>query len=222
MQLKSATLAAEHKIKELEQQLSDLENNVKDIENAYVEKSKKCEAWERAYKSMKRKHEKVGDSITDVDNSIDRPIMLNISQSSDVQDERGYRYYCDKSYSTPQYQYSTLRPLCSPSVDTPKTRVIRRTETTTVRQSTNSSGEKDPIDTLSRGSNIFDDSRTNIRRDLSQSTEDFSSYGHLATKPPTFQSEGANANTTIATTSTNLGSDTRLRQLKKTSSFFKK
>ena len=49
LQLKSSTIAAEHRIRELEQQLKDLDKNAATLHEALDEKSKRCDAWERAY-----------------------------------------------------------------------------------------------------------------------------------------------------------------------------
>ena len=53
MDLKSQSLSAEHLICELQQQVSVAEKQLADLSDAYKEKSNKCQAWEKAYESLR-------------------------------------------------------------------------------------------------------------------------------------------------------------------------
>lgn len=126
LQLKSQTMAAEHRIKELEQQLMVADKDVKELKGSLTEKSKKCDSWEKAYNSIRSRQLSSDSDLPEVTTTAERPpILLNLASQS----------WSDANQSiSASTAYSSLKPLCTPT-GTP-TRIVKRTELTTYRQTT--------------------------------------------------------------------------------------
>ena len=149
LHLKSSTMAAEHRIRELQQQLKDYDINTGALQEALNEKSQKCDAWEKAYNLIRTRVSNNIDEKDDVNvlDSAERLIRTNKNSNSSTAaintvNKSGFitppRIQSQQQQQQQQQQYyPTLRPLTttsSPDTETNPSRVVRRrTETTTVR-----------------------------------------------------------------------------------------
>lgn len=132
LQLKSQTISGEHKIKELERQLFTAHRDSKAVQDAFTEKSKKCDAWERAYNIIRQKGS--------VDNPEEYSMELNPSKLS----SQPVAYVTKEKESIPYVMPGTFAQLRGPTPSTP-TRIVKRMETTLYRQTTSSDGEFNPF-----------------------------------------------------------------------------
>lgn len=89
LQLKNDSLAAQHRILELEHQVSLRENELHDVKTAYKNKQIKCEAWEKAYHKAKGSA-----SSSDGGGEVQRSSIVNSG------DEGGIRYYSSNVNAT--------------------------------------------------------------------------------------------------------------------------
>ena len=168
MQLKSNAIAAEHRIRELEQQLKDHDRNTATLRENLGEKSKRCDAWEKAYNHLRRT--RVANNESYGINSIDSAEkMVNMNNSSDSIDTGYATIAATRGFTTPpkihkrplveqqeidssQLHVPSYRPLAtlsSPDFETNPSRIVRRrTETTTVRyaEGFNHKSNKNTID----------------------------------------------------------------------------
>ena len=152
LQLKSSTIASEHRIRELEQQLKDHDRNAATLHENLTEKSKKCDAWERAYNLIRqaRASDNKSDEINAIDsaealfqtnNTLNSSAPVGCVKSS-IASKSGFMTppkiqgsHGNKSSS--QLNFPSSRPLTSassPEYEMNPSRIVRRrTEMTTVR-----------------------------------------------------------------------------------------